>query len=394
MQHNISINNHPLASQLPKIRDRPSLFGSPADFAPLIRDGNSPRRLEDWLYSDLPQLSVHIVSFEDATLMTVTFHHTMTDAMGLACIFKAWTAVLRGKEAEVPPFHGFETDPLSSLSETTSSDRFICFNRMLTGINMFLFAARYVFELLWYRNDEYRVIFLPGKYLNHMRETVMQELAAEADGPETPFVSESDVLLAWWIRTTLSALDPAPDRMVQIMNIFDIRSKLTQELPTPDRTFVGNAIFASYTFLRVRQILDERLSFVASQIRSDLIQQRTREQIEASAALQKSVIDRTGHLSLFGQPDQILIACSNWNKGRFFEVDFSAAVIAPGCPVMDRANGLGKASYINTTGENSGMSLRNMGPVIGKDAAGNWWLAWNMHTEAWPVIEKQLELIG
>jgi hypothetical protein len=43
--------------------------------------------------------------------MTVTFLHTLLDGIGLAALFTAWTAVLHGREDEVPLFHRFSKDP-------------------------------------------------------------------------------------------------------------------------------------------------------------------------------------------------------------------------------------------------------------------------------------------
>jgi hypothetical protein len=54
----------------------------------------APSRFEGWLQSDRPQLSIHIILFKDAILLTITFLHTLMDAMGLADLLQAWTAVL------------------------------------------------------------------------------------------------------------------------------------------------------------------------------------------------------------------------------------------------------------------------------------------------------------
>jgi len=325
----------------------------------------------------------------------VTFLHTLLDAMGLAGLFKAWTAVLRGQEDEVPAFHGFDKDPLVPLSETTPAEKYIFSGRVLKGLRMLIFVLHYIFELVWYRKDAERVVFISSQYLQYLREKVLQELDSESKKEEKSFVSESDILFSWWSQITLSALKPAPERMVLLMNVFDIRPTLAGDLVSPNSVFIANAFFPIYTFLSACQVLNGPLSFVASQLRRSLEQQRTREQVQAFAALQKRSLDKTGNALMIGYPSVLLIICSNWHKGRFFEVDFSAAVIAPGVPLTQRANKLGRPSYINVIRRNHGFSTpnRNGGPVIGKDAAGNWWLVWTMRTEAWPAVEKQLKAI-
>jgi hypothetical protein len=395
-KYGTSIADHPVASRLPQAIDHPSLFGSPEEFRPFIRSPDVPDRLEGWLYSDNPQLAIHVITFEDATLVTVTFVHTLMDAMGLASLFQAWTAVLRGKQDEVPLFVGFNHDPLASLSKATLQQRYVFADNLLKGSRFFLFALRYLFDLLWYRKDEERVIFLPAKYLQLMRDNAMEELASQNTGDRRPFVSESDVLLSWWTRVVLRALKPATNRTIALMNIFDCRSILEElgHMPSAGSALIANATFPTYTFLSVRHVLEEPLSFVASQIRQSLEQQRNKEQLQAFAAIYKTTIEKAGHPPVFGNSSVLMIACSNWGKSRLFQVDFSPAVLASGIPLSQRVNQLGRPSYVNATGATNGFSTRNAGPVIGKDAAGNWWLAFTLRSEIWIAVDQQLRLMS
>ncbi|KKA21157.1 LysR family regulatory protein [Rasamsonia emersonii CBS 393.64] len=236
-KYDMSIKDHPLASRLPKMTDRPSLVGSTTEFSPLVRSADAPKKLEDWLYSDFPQLPIHVVSFNDATLLTVTFMHTLTDAM-------------------------------------------------------------------------------------------------------------------------------------------------------------GNAVVSAFTFVPARRILEAPLSFVASQLRAALEQQRTREQIQAYVAIHTRAVDKTGQVPLFGDAGMLLLSCTNWAKGRLFEIDFSSAVIAPGLPLSQRANKLGRASYINVVPHKNRIPTRNSVSVVGKDAAGNFWTILSMRKEAWPKVDEYLRALS
>jgi len=124
------------------------------------------------------------------------------------------------------------------------------------------------------------------------------------------------------------------------------------------------------------------------------VEQRTTEQVEASAALRKQAIERTGQLPLIGDSNMLLIVCTNWHKGRYFELDFSPAVLVSGVPLTERSNKLGRPSYIDSTAYASDIPLRNCGAVLGKDAGGNWWLKWNIRMEAWDNIEKELRAMS
>jgi hypothetical protein len=105
------------------------------EFKSFIRSPGFPERLDDWLYSDSPQLGVHIIYFEDATLMTLSFLHSLTDMMGLGAVLDTWTAVLSGDEEHVKPFLGFSDDPLGQLSqiETKPLVKYRFAEKLLTG---------------------------------------------------------------------------------------------------------------------------------------------------------------------------------------------------------------------------------------------------------------------
>ena len=65
-------------------------------------------------------------------------------------------------------------------------------------------------------------------------------------------------------------------------------------------------------------------------------------------------------------------------------MDFSAAVTKPGVKLEERKNKLGCPSYINYTGQMTGM--RNSGQLLGRDANGDWWMQWTLRTDAWSPV--------
>jgi len=404
--YDTKIADHPQASRLAQPHHlhgagRPSFFGieytATPEFRSFVRTPDFPDRLEGWLCSDSPQLAIRIIIFQDATLITVSFLHSLMDMMGLNAILDAWTAVLRGQEDEVKPFVGFAHDPLAGLSETKIKplQTYVFADTLLIGLTWLLFGLRYIFtvELFWQRREEERVIFLPAKYLQRMRDKAMGELASQntGDRDNPPFVSESDILFAWWTRVVLRAQKPSPSRTINMRNTYCCRSILAElgHIPSATSALVTNAVFATLTFLSVRQVLEEPLSFTASEIRKSLIQQRNPEQLQALDAIQRNTLDNAHHPALFGNPSMYMIMMSNWLKAKLFEVDFSAAVQREGMPLDERSNQLGRPSYINVTGTKA-YATRNTGVVIGKDAAGNWWCLYTLRKRVWPAVEQLL----
>ena len=147
VEYDTSIEDHALASRLPKMSSRPSVKANPAEFRSLARRLDAPKKLDDYVFSDEPQLSLHIVSFGDATLVSLTWLHTFLDAMGTSALFNAWTLVLCGQEGLVPPLHGFNTDLLANLGASPTVQSVLT-SRQITGLRMLLFATRSVVELV------------------------------------------------------------------------------------------------------------------------------------------------------------------------------------------------------------------------------------------------------
>lgn len=81
---------------------------------------------------------------------------------------------------------------------------------------------------------------------------------------------------------------------------------------------------------------DEGLTYIASKARQDLIEHRTVEQVDALAAIQRQSFTKTP--PLVGDGNILFLACSNYHKARYFEADFSAALVQPVPP--------GKSSHI------------------------------------------------
>ncbi|PYH45466.1 uncharacterized protein BP01DRAFT_318650 [Aspergillus saccharolyticus JOP 1030-1] len=405
-EHPMKACEHPVASRIPAATDNPRVLGTADEILPICRHPQAPQGLDDFIYTDRPQLTVHVVSFTDTTILTVTFLHTLMDGMGMASFFTAWTAVLHGQEDQVPTFLGFDTTPMHILNSNTSAELFVHQGLLLRGFRMLLGIMYFMWDLFWRGPEEQRVLCITGSFVDQLRNQAIRELAttttadiAKSSDPQAPFISESDVLLAWWTRVVIKALNPAPSRLLCLMNIFDFRSLiLPPEHTDPssnDIAVIGNATFPAYTFLRVGEILTMPISRLAAQIRQSLVRQRTQPQVEALAALIRSTTEANGvDATLFGETNSLLMACSNWHKGRLFEIDFSKAVTSVGEQEYTRTNPVGRPSYLVANASVNGPMPTNLGPVMGKDAGENWWMTWKLPRWAWPMVEAQVNQVG
>lgn len=359
-------------------------------FTSIVCRPDSPRELADWIYTDRPQLDIHAALFQDATLLTISYLHTFSDAISRTNLFEAWIAVLRGHEEEVPAFVPYDHDPLYTLGKEAPRQSYRNLRRLLSGLSLVIFGLRYMFEILWFPKLEEHPIRLPGRCVDKMRKTVLQELAITASrGTRKSFVSEGDVVVGWWVRTMIKALKPAPDRTIMVMNVFNVWNLFPEWFPHGAAGLVGNSFFYSYTLLVASKVLqDTDLKYVASTNRTALMEHRTKQQVAAMTAIQRENFMKAA--PVVGDSKLLFMAATNQHKARYFETDWSAAVIAPGVPLSGRPHALGRPSYVNDIEYCRGYPTRNIVRIIGKDAGGDWHLLFKARAGAWRVIHQEL----
>lgn len=384
----MSILAHPVASKLPRATERPSVVGDPSDFNDLMSGEDAPKNLNDYLTRDVGQLCLHIVSFTDSTLISISLPHTLTDGTGGAQIYKSWSLALQGRDDEIPPFHGYNSDPLATFGEITS-EPYMHIKKLVTGWKKALFILYQIYDGWRYKTAS-RIVCVPGPYLANLRKQCIEEIR-EDTGDDKAFVSDNDVLAAWFTRLEISRLPKNSNKTVRIMNAFTLTTVLGNDHLPSSKAYISNAATEIYSFLTVRDFFTKPLSYVAHAIRRSMIEAGTREQVEALAGVKKQCFAESGHTwPIFGDASMEMMSYSNWTKGKYFETDFAAAIIREGLPRTARAERPGFASMVQFNAWSTKFDLRNIIPIMGKDAAGNYWLQGPLRDVVWKRIEEEL----
>lgn len=331
--------------------------------------------------------------------------------MGRKELLDAWSLVLQGREKEVLPFHGVDLDPLATLG-TNPREEYKQIDKQMSTWQLLMLAARHICFKLWSppSAEESRVIMVPASFATHLRDTAMADISAPLGTSQQPgqgvrlnnsdvpksdenqkehvassaaFVSEGDVICAWWTRIIVAAqLPPTSNRTVAITLPFNLRWLLKDDLLPSETAYIGNAAISVPAFTSVKELLEKPLGQVAAMIRSALQTLGTRDQVEALVALSRAATSR-GSSVLFGDAWMQMIACTNWTKGKFFQVDFSSAVL--------KGIGGGKPTYIQAHAfSGSSLSMINAFSIVGKDAHGNIWLIGRLASDYWPIIEDAM----
>ncbi|KAF4450961.1 family regulatory protein [Fusarium austroafricanum] len=370
----MSKDNHPTASKLPKPSCRPAVVGDPDETVELACGPECPTSIKDFLHSDHPMLGLHIVSFKDATLVTLHWLHVVSDAMGMKPLLDGWIRAMQGDE--IPEQQGYDYDPLVELGKHPRELHVFDDKRMSTT-SLIAYGLKNGYGITVGRK-ECRMVCIPGWFLEELRTTVLQEFVNA--GIEKPFLTDNDVLVAWWSCITISHLPTRSNKPVAIQLAMSLRKTLSKDLLSPDKPFVSNCTSMANLLLSAKELKKRTVSNIAFQVRSAVNQQRTREQVESYQAM---VLESAAPLPvLMGPANGHQIWYSNWTQAGLFEMDFSVAAVTP------RETSL-YASYISVS--QAPLKAPESFVIVGKDMQENTWLCGYRSQGLWKHVERELE---
>ncbi|KAL4907675.1 hypothetical protein BDW74DRAFT_111791 [Aspergillus multicolor] len=394
----IAIDEHELARNLPKATKTASIQPSSAAFQEFAVRENAPATLDDYIYTDTPQLSLHITSFNDATLVGLSWPHTLMDVMGQQALLHAWSLVLAGCESEVPPLLGAQRDELRALADAPSAkkEEFLLREKRLKGFGMFMFSLRFIWDMLWNWTIEMRTVFLPKHVVEGLLNQARSDLAVSASGTDTdqdakgPFISEGDVLTAWTSRA-IAASQPRP-RPMTVLQVLNARFRLPSLLKAPG-VYIQNMTMGAFAFLPPALLKNGTLGPLALANRRLVTEQCTEGQVLAVFRELRNQAEVAGDpVILCGEANATLMIVTNWTKADVLKAaDFSGAVLRAGAVGPERVNPPGTPVFHFASSMRTDPTQRNVVVVLGKDHGGNYWLTGMLSPRAWAVIEREVD---
>ncbi|GKT60936.1 lysR family regulatory protein [Colletotrichum tofieldiae] len=396
------IEIHHLASQLPvSTGSLPSVQEGCHAFRTFALPADLPNNIDHYWKNDQPLLCLHVTSFANATLVGFTFPHSLSDAMGTSELLKAWSNVVAGKSCLVKPLHGTHVDVLgdvgTAFDKKASGGEFVLERQQTRAFSLLSFIVRYVWDVTTRRSIRTRHIYLPAKYMRHLRHSVEEELRRKNRGV-APFVSDGDLITAWGSRMVISS-SPWRNCSAVICNVFDLRGRLKNTF-TPGGTYLQNLILPATTVLSRDETANATTAQIAWGLRKAILEQTEDVQARRLMRLARQWFASMGMMPLFAGWDSRVIACTNWTKAKFLDAaDFGPTALVslgnhkpngptrkavaegarPGRPVM----------YWGTTLSVTD-SPRDTFVIYGKDAAGNYWIHAYLREETWDLIQKEL----
>jgi hypothetical protein len=386
----ITIEEHELAKQLPRPNGKVSTWIGPQNFSDFAVRENAPASLEDLLQPDTPQISVHLTSFTNATLVGLSWPHTLMDVMGQQAFLHGWSLVLAGRESEVPPVLGAREDELIAIADAPTgvekTEEYVHKSKQLKGFAMVQFGARFAWDMMTGPKPETKTICLPKNVVAALRLQAQRELPNLLDGEDKPFISDGDVLTAWTMRSVSTSL-PSP-RPITALHAMNARFRLPT-LMNAKGVYLQNMLVPGFVFVS-GEIAMGPMGPIAISNRQHLLQQATESQVLAS--LREQRISGDPSRLLYSDASALLLPYTDWTKANFFKMaDFSAAVVQAGDTQQRRCNPPGTPIFFHASSRRPTAGARLMVVILGKDYEENTWLTLTMSPMAWANIEKSLK---
>ncbi|KAL3495061.1 hypothetical protein BJX62DRAFT_222830 [Aspergillus germanicus] len=389
VEHGITADEHPAASKIPKPSIRSAIVGDPDTLAGLAWEPEyTPRGIKDYLTSDIPVLGLRVNSFTDKTIVTLQWQHVAFDALGLQYVVEGWSAMLWGREDEIPTPCGIDADPFDALAtgSRAPTEKHVLRNRQVGWGGILKWGLGYGVDMLL-RAKENRIVCIPATFWQAQLNKTLNELRAEAlekgEDPSKVFLTENDVLTAWILRCTVGEMQASPDRTVAASIAMSLRKAFEGDLipKSSENPYVGNAFGWANVLITAGDITTKPLSWLARQVRRAINEQGTRAQHEAYYETVRT--SGTGlPIVIFGDGGMAQIGFSNWSKAGLFDLDFAPARVNHG------ASGPCRPSYVQ---ENHGPIKPADGFfILGKDENGNYWTSACKVRGQWAKFEAEL----
>ncbi|KAF5671419.1 hypothetical protein FHETE_4129 [Fusarium heterosporum] len=387
VSYDIRIEEHEIAKLLPKASDHPSIH--PALNHELAISPDTPKSLKDFTSRDVPMLSLHVVSFQDATLVTISWPHVLFDAVGFSHLVEAWSSVLAGYRERVPTLIGARQDVLYDIGDLShAKPQFKASEaRILAGVALLFFIVRFIWTILTQPIVESRVICIPKDMAERLHQRALADIEGLKDNEEDRWVSPSDAILAWLSRTIFESTA----RPISMTTPIDARSRLTY-LQDAKGVYVQNMILGSFVSLSPG-VLGGSLGKQALTSRQGLLHQLDEPNLVGILQLfRKRWNSGKSRAPIFAAPGSVLLTTNSRLKVDIFtKADFSPAVLEMG-ENEARTNPLGTPVYHYAATINPSRAFRNFVTVHTKDPHGNYWLTAFLTPRQWLAIERDFDM--
>ncbi|EJT75897.1 hypothetical protein GGTG_05823 [Gaeumannomyces tritici R3-111a-1] len=280
--HGVRVDDHDLGRKLPRATPgKASVQAGSVAFESFVPPPEAPGTLKDYTRSGAPLLWLHVVTFADATLVTLGWPHMAMDGVALSQVLQAWAIVLAGGDEFVPPMLSLRHDIMGTPTARDGPaaeipKEFFMAGRMVTNVFLsFLCIVYMVVSIMLGDRMEPHMVWVPKSTLAKLKQEALAGLEAHDNGTapasstgtaqsgsssnkETagkgsvdaklfpggivadqvtgkPFISENDALVAFFTRAAMCGRPKSSRRPVNVYSVVDVRNRI----PTVNASIPG-----------------------------------------------------------------------------------------------------------------------------------------------------------
>ncbi|KAJ7292834.1 hypothetical protein C8J57DRAFT_1267224 [Mycena rebaudengoi] len=300
-----------------------------------------PTSTAEFVRSNTPLLHVHVSVFDDLTLIGITSPRLLFDVPGIGTLLHAWTRLLAGDDIDVIPGMDWDTAPFDAFRCPSSLECLRGYARIIP-IRPIDFSHLTILRLetwiwRWTRDrEERRLVRVPKAFLEDRRRQIMENLNRQES---SELVTTSDVLLAWWVKTSHSFPRSDDWRNISIHIPIDLRSKhIFPDASALTKPYINNASSTiSVRPFAIKTLQAESLDDLALRIRrATTLYNTDLPALEDELRWRNLNLDWKIFNIYYCAPGTESELQANWCDVRLSGLDFSAAR-APGSEKRKRA---------------------------------------------------------
>lgn len=399
-----TLNSHPVGRAFLGPTDQPSIQQLPETLRQFMAPEDFPDTVDGLVESDKPQVAITIVSFKDATLVSLAIPHTLGDIVTLVQMIHNWSLVVAGRVKEVPPCLDAHTDALEEVANDPAipADVSCLMEKKRLGR---LGVAKFIVRQLWersQRNRQLRAVYIPKdayqRLISKVRADAQQQSSSESDEDKKKLkrevkLGEADIVTAWLTR--IIASQEVGPRPVTILSLYNIRYQLKSLLQAKGM-FAQIMVSITCATFPGDTAAKNTLAQNAQSYRQQVAEQSTPEQVVAYLRLvRRELKGGSPSLAIYGEADALLIFCNPLAKLNLMRMaNFAPAVLPSGeetGEVKKRMNPPGTivCNVFNPLNwKDAGLDA--LFPLGADHSGGNWIMA-KMSPESWDTLEKELK---
>ena len=375
-----------------------------------------PNSLDDIVGRDIPLLSLHVVTFKDATLVGLSWSHLVTDVSGVGPLLVSWSMVMKGLEAEIPQVVNTDKDMVAEVDRMMQQEEeegtrkrvkpedILMSKEQMGMLGMGKVVGKIAWGIVTKAKWEQKLIYLPARHKDKLVERIKMESeeVKMKRGMEksSTYISTGDALGGWFLKILSLFIS---SKHVSITPFVNIRYRFPHLRNSIEPFTKSSCVYLQNMVVpgQVRHSINGLKKSSAGEMALDT-RLRTLEQTEPSQliafirSVTQNIAPGKGPLSLYGGPSDTRLIVNNLiGLDLIKSIDFGPAVI--------KGTGESEATRRNPPGTMMCLVLyrfvrqveTGIYPLflLGQDSSGGHFILSRMPLKEWEVFERELKAL-